>query len=82
VRSLLNQHSFLLLALITLVAVWLIGRRLGRRARLVGVVVVVAAAVAAFALLRTGDGALGSVVELDHALAGGQPVVLEVYSDY
>ena len=81
-RPLLNQHSFLWIALVALVAVWLIGRRLGRRARLVGLGLVVAGAAAAFVLLRTGDGDLGSVVELDHALAGGQPVVLEVYSDY
>ena len=81
--AILNQYSFVVMTLvavsIAMAATWRVRRRWLRAAIPLALV---AAAVIAFVALRTGPGNLRSVADFDGALAGGKPVLLELYSDY
>jgi hypothetical protein len=77
-RSFLNQHSFLVVALVALAIAWVATRGRRRRTRIGVVAGLVAVAAVAFAVLRTA----GGDVDLDRALARGRPVALEFYSNY
>ena len=83
VRSVLNQYSFVVIAIVVLsiamAATWRVRRRWVRVA-IPGTLAV--GLVIAFLVLRTGGGNVRSVADLDRALAAGKPVMLEMYSDY
>jgi hypothetical protein len=83
VRGLFNHYSFvwITLTVVTLAAAatWRVRRRW---LRLAIPSTLVAAALIAFFALRTGAGNVRSVADLDRALAGGKPVLLELYSDF
>ena len=84
VRRFLGQHSFVVAALL-LVAIavaitwWRTRRRWVRAAIPLGLA---AAALVAFLIVRIGPGNIDSVADFDRALAGGRPVMLELYSEY
>jgi thiol-disulfide isomerase/thioredoxin len=77
-----NQHSYVLIAGAVVVVVALISLWFGRRLRLalLGGLVVVLVAVAMY--LRIGPGDIRAPADLDAALGGSRPVVVEFYSNY
>ena len=79
---LLNQHSYVLVSLMVLGAVWLVARKLTGPLRFVAIGLALVVVVAAAAWLRTGSGDIGGTTDLDRALAQGQPVALEFYSNF
>jgi len=81
VRQLLNQHSYVFVALAVAGLAWIFLRRLDGTRRWLALAVVVALLVGAAAWLRTGPG-LGSETDLDRVLARGKPVALEFYSNF
>lgn len=78
----LNQYSFVVIAVVLLAGLWfLLRHRAGfvRWPALAGAALLMAI----FAwTMRTGSGDVRSPADLDRALAGSMPVVLEFYSDY
>jgi hypothetical protein len=79
----LNQTSYLLLAVIVLVLTGALVWRLGTwPARLVILGAVVGVLVAAFLVLRSGSSQAASLNEVLVLTQGGVPVVVEVYSDF
>lgn len=78
----LNQHSFVAVAVVVLAVVALVVRRRSRRTKLLAMAAVIALAVAYAALLRTGPGDVPAVANLDRVVGRGQPVALEFYSNY
>jgi hypothetical protein len=78
----INQHSFLLVALVLLGGAVAVLRRFSRPARIIAIVVVVALLGTFALLLRTGGGDVHSRTDLDRALARGRPVALEFYSNF
>ena len=83
-HRLLNQHSFVIAALLLLGLV--LGLMWWRRVRVryrVGVTGGLAALLVGVMLwLRTGAGDVRTPDDLDRVLGRGRPVVLELYSDY
>jgi thiol-disulfide isomerase/thioredoxin len=77
-----NQHSYVLIAGAVLVVIALISLWFRRRARLpmIGGLALVLVAIAIY--LRIGPGDIRSPADLDAALRGGRPVVVEFYSNY
>ena len=78
--AVLNQHSFLIAAVLLLAIAWLIVRK--RRHNWPVLLVLVAGLGAAWYILRTGGGDIHSPADLEAALRGGRPVAMEMYSDY
>ena len=77
------QHSFLLLALLLLAITAAVTARIKRRWLRAAIPGGLATALlVTFLFLRTGAGNIDSVADFDRALAGGRPVMLELYSDY
>ena len=81
-RQLINQNSFVLLAVLVLGAVWFLARRRVRRFRWIGIAALVVVFVAGALMLRTGSSDVASGTELDRVLAKGKPVALEFYSNF
>ena len=86
VWQLLNQHSFLLLAggmlAVGLMVLLVARRRIGRRARWIGLLALVALA-GAFAVMRTAaPSAYASAADVQRAVSSGRPTLVEFYSDY
>ncbi len=81
-RQLINQNSFVIVAVVLLGSLWLFARRRLRRIRLVAIPLLVVALVAAALALRTGSSDVASGTELDRVLAKGKPVALEFYSNF
>ena len=82
-RTLLNQYSYLATSLFVLLAV---ARLLLRRgARLLGAIALALVAlcfVVGQRMLRTAVSNARTVAELDRLLARGDPLIVEVYSNY
>ena len=78
-----NQHSYLLISAIVLgSAAWVLARRRARRAWFIWIVLA-AAALLGWVMLRTGKGTtFASVEDYEAALRTGQPMLVEFYSDY
>ena len=81
-KQLINQNSFVMVAVVLLGALWLLARRRLRRFRLIAIPVLVLLLVAAALALRTGPSDVASGTELDQVLARGKPVALEFYSNF
>jgi len=81
-RQLVNQYSFVLLAIVLLGSLLLLSRRRLRRFRFVAIPVLVVVLVIAALALRTGSSDVSSGTELDRVLAKGKPVALEFYSNF
>lgn len=81
-RGLLNQHSFVVTGVLLLVGLWFVLRRRGRWIRRVALAATALLLAIVFASLRTGAGDVRTAADLDAALASGEPVVLEFFSDY
>ncbi len=81
-RQLLNQNSFVLVALAVLAAAWLVFRRVLRRLRIIAIPAIVLVLVTVAVALRTGPSDVASGTELDRVLAKGKPVALEFYSNF
>lgn len=81
-RQFLNQHSFVLVAIILLGPLVLLSRRRLRRFRFFAIPALVVFLVATALVLRTGSSDVGSGTELDRVLAKGKPVALEFYSNF
>jgi hypothetical protein len=82
VRQLINQHSYIVVAIVALTVIWFVAALLRGPVRwiTVGLMVVVLAAAAIW--FRTGPGDVLIASDLDGALASGEPVLLEFYSNY
>ncbi len=78
----LNQHSFVIAAVLGLGVLWFILRRRGRWLRRSALLATVALLAIVYLSLRPGTGDLAGPAELDRALALGRPVALELYSNY
>lgn len=81
-RQLINQNSFVLVAVALIGALWLLARRRLPRLRLIAIPALVLVLVAAALVLRTGPSDVASGTELDRVLARGKPVALEFYSNF
>jgi len=79
---LINQHSYVLVGLAVLAAAWFGLRRAGGPIRWIALSAVLFVVIAAAAWLRTGGGDVKTATDLDRALAQGQPVALEFYSNF
>jgi hypothetical protein len=82
VRQLLNQHSYVVVAVVALAMLWLIIRRLHGMVRWVALAVAVVAIASVAAWFRTPTGDVRAISDLDGALDTGEPVLLEFYSNY
>jgi hypothetical protein len=81
-RQLVNQNSFVLIAIVLVGAALFVVRRRLPRLRWIGLPVLVVVLVAAALTLRTGESDVASGTELDRVLAKGKPVALEFYSNF
>lgn len=80
--ALLNQHSFIVGGVLVLGGLWFLLRRRGGWLRWTAIGATVVLLGLLFAGLRTGDGNVRQASDLDTALASGEPVVLEFFSNY
>lgn len=81
-RDFVAQHSFLLIAALTLGSLSLVVLGGGLSLRRVAVVLVAAAVLGGFFLLFRSGQSAARVVTLEAALGRGTPVLVEVYSDF
>ena len=82
-REFLNQHSFLLIgSFLLLLAIPLALRYAPRLWRWGAAGLLLLGLFGIHLALRTGDTELPAVEAVHAALAGGEPVLLELYSDY
>jgi hypothetical protein len=81
-RQILNQHSFVLIAVVMLGLLWLLVRRRSRWLRRITIGAALAGLVVFGVGARTGPGDVRGTGDLDTALAAGHPVVLEFFSNY
>ena len=79
-NAFLNQHSFLIAAVLLLVIAWLVVRK--RRWNWPVLIVLAVGLGGAFLILRTGAGDVHAPGDLEAALRDGKPVAMEMYSDY
>ena len=77
-----NQHSFALVGLVALGAVWFVVRKRRNAIRIVAMVAVLAVLTTVMFVLRTGPGDFSSTRTLDRTLAHGRPIAIEFYSNF
>jgi hypothetical protein len=82
VRQLLNQHSYVVVAIVALALLWLVTRRFRGAVRWITLTLGVVAIALVAAWFRTPTGDVRAVSDLDGALDTGEPVLLEFYSNY
>lgn len=80
-RALLNQYSFVAIAVVALVVEWFALRR-WRWVRRGALALTVVAAIAFAFTMRLATSDIDEVADLERALARGEPVALEFYSNY
>jgi thiol-disulfide isomerase/thioredoxin len=80
--QLVNQHSYVLIALAVFLVAIAVGLGFGRRVRVVLMGGVPLGFALAFAYLYVGAGDVRSPADLERALRSGRPVAVEFYSNY
>jgi thiol-disulfide isomerase/thioredoxin len=83
--NLLNQYSYVIIAVIVCAVLYLGLRRFAKstQAGAVGAVLLAAAIfIGGFALLQTGEGDVTEVAQVDSLVANGQPTFIEFFSNY
>lgn len=78
----LNQHSFVIAAVLGLGVLWFILRRRSRWLRRSALLATIVLLGIVYLSLRPGAGDVAGPADLDRVLAVGRPVVLELYSNY
>ncbi len=79
---LVNQHSYVLVGVVVLGTAWLLLRRARSPVRWTALAALLVVVIAVAVTLRTGGGDIRTLTDLDRALAKGQPVALEFYSNF
>lgn len=82
-REMLNQYSYLIASLFVLLAVgWPLLRQGVRPRGLIALALVALAFASGQMMLRTGAGTARHIAELDRMIARGNPLLIELYSNY